>query len=128
MSADGDGRQDHGHANDGQAMDGPAPAEWRADVDALAFRPAGHAGFCMVHRLAFRVLVGASAAPEDCLALFAGERAAFETAARAKIARRTLAPEANFHLDSRDIRAALAGEHRRDRGATSCWAKWGRTP
>ncbi|SHO60205.1 hypothetical protein SAMN02745172_00213 [Pseudoxanthobacter soli DSM 19599] len=117
-----------GQSSDGQTSDGPARAEWRADVDALAFRPAGHAGLCMVHRLAFRVLVGPSAAPEDCLALFAGQRAAFETAAAAKIARRTLAPEANFHLDSRDIRAALAGENRRDGGASSCVAKWGRRP
>lgn len=118
------GRQTDG----GQTDDGAAPAEWRADVDALAFRPAGHAGLCMVHRLAFRVLVGPSAAPEDCLALFAGQRAAFETAAMAKIARRTLAPEANFHLDSRDIRAALADEQRRDGGVASCVAKWGRRP
>lgn len=79
---------------------------WRNDIDALAFRPAGHAGFCMVHRLALRTVMGRLASPEECLAWFEANRAAFETAARAKIVRASLNQDANFHLTSRDILAA----------------------
>jgi len=31
---------------------------WRDDIDALQFEPAGHGGLCLVHRLAFRRLLG----------------------------------------------------------------------
>ena len=33
-------------------------ALWRDDIDAVAFRPAGGESFCLVHRLAFRTLIG----------------------------------------------------------------------
>ena len=78
-------------------------ADWRDDIDALAFHPAGHAGFCMVHRLALRTVIGHAAAKEECLSYFAANRDIFEAAARAKIARAGLSPDANFHLTSRDI-------------------------
>jgi len=77
--------------------------EWRDDIDALAFRPVGHDGFCMVHRLALRTVIGRPAAPEECLEYFAANQAIFEAAARDKIARAGLPPDANFHLTSRDI-------------------------
>ena len=80
---------------------------WRSDIDALAFEPAGHAGSCTVHRLAFRTLLGRMPTPEDCVAFFAANAPAFQAAARAKIARRRLAPGANFHLTSRDVAAAI---------------------
>ena len=79
-------------------------AIWRGDIDALAFRPAGHAGSCVVHRRAFRVLVGRDAGREECLAFYDAHRGAFHSAARAKIARRAIRAEASFHLTSRDVR------------------------
>jgi hypothetical protein len=76
---------------------------WRDDIDALAFRPRGHAGLCLVHRLAFRSLLRREPVPADCLGYFDARRAAFEKAAADKIARRELPPDANFHLNSRDV-------------------------
>jgi hypothetical protein len=78
-------------------------ASWRDDLDALHFRPAGHEGACMVHRLAFRRLTGAHPSPEECRAYFARHRSAFERAARAKIVGRSLPSEASLHLTSRDV-------------------------
>ena len=79
-------------------------AVWRNDIDALAFRPAGHQGWCMVHRLALRTVIGRPASPAECLDYFTAHQSVFEEAARAKIARAVLPAEANFHLTSRDIR------------------------
>lgn len=79
------------------------PAVWRDDIDSVSFRPDGHVGPCVMHRLAFRTLMGRSPSPGDCLQLFAERRAAFEAAAACKIARRRLAPAAAFHITSRDI-------------------------
>jgi hypothetical protein len=84
-------------------------SDWREDIDALAFRPAGHAGFCMVHRLALRTVIGRPAAKEECLAWFAANRALFEAAARAKILRAALPADTNFHLTSRDITGQAEG-------------------
>ncbi|HMA52691.1 MAG TPA: DUF1488 family protein [Magnetospirillaceae bacterium] len=78
-------------------------AAWREDIDALEFRPAGHQGLCLVHRLTLRTVIGRLAAPEECLAYFAAHRERFEAAARDKIARAALPAGANFHLTSRDI-------------------------
>jgi hypothetical protein len=79
------------------------PAVWRDDIDSLSFRPDGHAGPCVMHRLAFRTLLGRPPSPDECLDLFAERRAAFEAAAARKIARRRLAPSAAFHITSRDV-------------------------
>jgi hypothetical protein len=79
---------------------------WRDDIDALAFRPAGHAGWCMVHHLALRTVMGRLAEPGDCLAYFTAHEARFAAAARAKILRAALSDDANFHLTSRDILSA----------------------
>jgi hypothetical protein len=81
-------------------------AVWRDDIDALSFRPDGHDGSCVMHRLAFRALLGGPASPADCLRLFADRRAAFEAAATRKIARRQLPPAAIFHITSRDVESA----------------------
>ncbi|AWU97681.1 DUF1488 family protein [Azospirillum ramasamyi] len=81
---------------------------WRAEIDALVFQPAGHGGWCAVHRLAFRALLGLrEPTPQDCLAHAAAHRAAFEAAAAEKIARRAYAAAASLHLTSRDIARAL---------------------
>ena len=81
-----------------------ADLSWRAEIDALVFRPAGHAGWCAVHRLAFRALLGMrEPAPEDCLAYAAAHRGAFEAAAAGKIAKRGYDVAASLHLTSRDV-------------------------
>lgn len=82
-------------------------AVWRAEIDALAFRPPGHQGWCAVHRLAFRALLGTTGAPDVCLAFFAVHRPAFDRAAVAKIAGRGLSASANLHLTSRDVARAM---------------------
>ena len=82
---------------------------WREDIDSLAFRPSGHAGYCVVHRLAFRTLLRGVALPETCRAFFADHRETFEAAARQKSALKGLAMDASFHLTSRDLRRSLAG-------------------
>ena len=80
----------------------PVP-EWRPDLDALAFRPSGHSGTCVVHRRAFRALVGHPASDHECLSYFHAELATFVAAALAKIARQNLTGTDNFHLTSRDV-------------------------
>lgn len=81
---------------------------WRADIDALVFRPAGHRGWCAVHRLAFRALLDRrEPTPADCLAYAAACRAAFERAAAGKIAARGYDAAASLHLTSRDLVRAL---------------------
>lgn len=84
----------------------PAVLEWRSDLDALAFRPTGHDGICVIHRLAFRTLLGHSGTHQDCLAYFHAQVSAFEAAALAKIGRRNLGSMDNFHLTSRDVNVA----------------------
>jgi hypothetical protein len=77
-------------------------AEWRADIDALQFTLAGGRA-CMVHRLAFRRLLGRTPQRDDCMAYFAARASTFRIAAASKIARCGIAVGRNFHLTSRDI-------------------------
>jgi hypothetical protein len=79
------------------------PANWRDDIDALAFQPNDHRGFCMVHRLAFRTLLRFRPEPGDCEAFFHVRERAFHAAANAKILRENVAVGINFHLTSRDV-------------------------
>jgi hypothetical protein len=79
------------------------PASWRDDIDALAFEPDDHRGFCMVHRRAFRTLLRFWPEPSDCQAFFRVHERAFHAAARAKIVREHVAQGINFHLTSRDV-------------------------
>ncbi len=80
---------------------------WRNDIDALAFEPEGRASTCMVHRLAFRTLLGRMPTPPDCLAYFKANERAFHEAACAKMLRRGLGSDSNFHLTSRDVAQAI---------------------
>ena len=80
---------------------------WRDDIDALAFQPAEHAGFCMVHRRAFRTLLRTTPAPRDCVEYFSAHQEAFLAAARAKLLRTAPPSNANFHLTSRDVTRQL---------------------
>ena len=82
---------------------------WRDDIEALAFRPEDHGGLCMVHRLAFRTLLGFGPAPEDCQAFFRAHERAFHAAARDRITRDGVADGANFHLNSREVGRRIAG-------------------
>ena len=82
-------------------------ARWRPEIDALAFRPPGHAADCVLHRLAFRALLGRpDPDPSDCASLFARREGDFVRAAAAKIAQRGLPAGAAFHLTSRDVARA----------------------
>jgi len=83
------------------------PGEWRSDIDSLSFQPQGHTGRCVVHRRAFQTLQGFKPTPEDCVAYYLRERAAFQRAAAAKISRAALPAGANFHLTSRDVLRAV---------------------
>jgi hypothetical protein len=82
-------------------------ATWRHDIDALAFRPGGHEGTCMVHRLAFRALMRLVPTPDACMAYFTAHEDTFRLSAQAKIRRQALPPDTNFHLTSRDLARAL---------------------
>jgi hypothetical protein len=82
-------------------------AVWREDIDSLAFIPGWHAGQCVVHRLAFRALIGPAPTPGDCLTFFLGHRAVFDAAARAKAELKGMPLDANFHLTSRDLKRVL---------------------
>ena len=85
-------------------------AVWRQEIEALAYRPEGHGGWCAVHRLAFRTLLARDPGPDECLAGFAERQAAFQRAAAVKIASRKLPSDANFHLTSRDVERAAVEE------------------
>lgn len=82
-------------------------AEWREDIDALQFAAANHGGVCVMHRLAFRSLLGFTPQRADCLAYFAIHSAAFEAAASVKVAAANVPAGRNFHLNSRDVSRQL---------------------
>jgi|EndMetStandDraft_5_1072996.scaffolds.fasta_scaffold332898_2 hypothetical protein len=77
-------------------------AEWCEDLDALQFAT-GDNRVCMVHRLAFRRLLGRGPHRDECLGYFAAHVQAFTTAAARKVEQRGIAAGRNFHLTSRDI-------------------------
>ncbi|HCD85739.1 MAG TPA: hypothetical protein DEQ45_18260 [Agrobacterium sp.] len=85
-------------------------AGWSDELDALRFAVPGHGAFCAVHRLAFKAVLGASPEREAALAFFQDHGAAFTAAALAKIERSALPAGRSLHLNSRDIRRAIAGE------------------
>lgn len=78
-------------------------AFWRSDLDALSFQPCEHTGECLVHRGAFRTLLGFDPSPADCERWFMSHHAAVYRAAAEKISRVRLQAHARFHLTSRDI-------------------------
>ena len=80
---------------------------WRSDIEALAFQPDGQHGFCMVHRRAFRTLLGFNPSPAECEAFFHANQTAFEAAASVKMADNKSASTMNFHLTSRDVARQL---------------------
>ena len=83
------------------------PVIWRGDIEAFAFQPAGRQGYCIVHRRAFRTLLGFSPTPQECESFFRAHLDAFQAAANAKIVEKNIASEVNFHLTSRDVARRL---------------------
>lgn len=61
----------------------------------------------MVHRHAFRTLLRAPPSPQQCVAFFTANQAAFQAAAHAKTLRAGLTNAENFHLTSRDVSRQL---------------------
>jgi hypothetical protein len=84
---------------------------WREDIDSLAFKPARHEGLCVVHRRAFRTLLGFDPAPNDCCGYFENKQSIFESAALKKISTANINVIGNFHLNSRDIRQVFRASH-----------------
>lgn len=82
-------------------------ATWRPDIDAVEFRPHDHSGVCMIHRLAFRTLIGRSPDATACVMFFADNKPAFLLAAENKISQGKIEIHRNFHLNSRDVRRFL---------------------
>ncbi|KAA3503120.1 hypothetical protein DXM27_09570 [Rhizobium rhizogenes] len=85
-------------------------AEWSDELDALRFAVPGHGAFCAVHRLAFKAVLGPDPVREAALAYFHENEAGFIAVALAKIKRSNLPAGRSLHLNSRDIRRAIAGE------------------
>ncbi|WP_313475891.1 hypothetical protein [Agrobacterium pusense] len=77
-------------------------ADWSEELDALRFAVPGHGAYCAVHRLAFKAVLGPSPADEAALAFFQHHQAAFVAA--------NFPAGRSLHLNSRDIRRAIAGE------------------
>lgn len=82
-------------------------AFWREDIDSLAFYVDQHEGLCVMHRRAFRALLGFDPTPQQCLDYFEQRRVVFVQSARNKIERAKIPSSANFHITSRDIRRAV---------------------
>ncbi|MBW9077936.1 hypothetical protein CFBP5875_02990 [Agrobacterium pusense] len=85
-------------------------AEWSEELDALRFAVPCHGAPCAVHRLAFKAVLGPNPAGQAALAFFHRHEAAFVSAALSKIERAKLPADRSLHLNSRDIRRAIAGE------------------
>lgn len=85
-------------------------AHWSDGLDALRFAVPGHGASCAVHRLAFKALLKTEPDKVAALAFFNEHHAAFIAAAHAKIDRLHLPSDRSLHLNSRDIRRAMAGE------------------
>jgi hypothetical protein len=82
-------------------------ATWRPDLDALQFH-AGNGSLCVVHRLAFRVLLGKVPKPAECLEYVRANPAVFAAAARRRLDAERETGRRSFHLNSRHIRRSIS--------------------
>ena len=81
---------------------------WVEKIDSLEFRPTGHKGTCVIHRLAFRVILkNARPTASQCLLFAKRYKSYFEEAALTKINEAELEGDRRFHITSRDIRNSL---------------------
>ncbi len=87
---------------------GENAAEWSDELDALRFSIPGHGALCAMHRLAFKALLPEEPCRDACLTFFAENRKVFLSAATAKIARLALPFDRSLHINSRDVRRAMA--------------------
>lgn len=78
-------------------------AEWRDDLDALQFAAGTGGALCMIHRLAFRSLIGREPQKQDCIEWYDHNAAVFQAAAIDKMTRLNLPKDRNLHIDSRDV-------------------------
>lgn len=90
-------------------QEGRDAAEWSDELDALRFTVPGHGAPCAMHRLAFKALLGQEPEKDACLRFFHENRTAFLMAAKSKINRLELPKDRSLHINSRDLRRALAG-------------------
>ncbi len=93
---------------------------WRAEINAIEFRPCGHRGSCVVHKLAIRTIVGFSPDAQDCLAFSRSHSDALVRAASAKIADGHIPVDKSFNLNSREIRAAISRSPRKSDAGKTC--------
>ena len=90
---------------------GENAADWSDELDCLRFPVPGHGALCAMHRLAFKALLRETPTEQACRAYFLENRDAFLAAARKKIERMTIAPDRGLHINSRDLRRAMATEN-----------------
>ncbi len=85
-------------------------ADWSDELDCLHFPVPGHGALCAMHRLAFKALLQEAPTAQTCRAYFLENRDAFLDAARKKIERMTIPSDRSLHINSRDLRRAMAVE------------------
>lgn len=85
----------------------PLDVAWRPDLDALQF-PAGNGSTCVVHRLAFKVLLGKVPEASECLDYVRANPAPFAAAARRRLNEESGIGRRSFHLNSRHIRRSIS--------------------
>jgi len=91
-------------------------ARWRTDIESLVFPIRDQAATCVVHRGAFRTLLGAEPTPQACLTYFEEFEDAFRAAASLKIMRKCIPVGTNLHLTSRDVTRELIESKQIERG------------
>jgi len=79
-------------------------ARWRTDIESLVFPIRDQAATCVVHRGAFRTLLGAEPTPQACLTYFEEFEDAFRAAASLKMTRKYIPVGTNLHLSSNESR------------------------
>ena len=89
-------------------------AEWRDDLDALQFAAGDGGASCMIHRLAFRRLIGREPDKQLCLDWYNDKVAVFQAAAIDKMTRLNLPKDRNLHIDSRDVSRQMMASNATD--------------
>ena len=88
----------------------PGEPRWEEAQDCVVFAVelGEYRGEVFVPRRLFHDLLGRRPTPEQCVELFHTHRVVFERISEAKLRARELAPDANLHLTTRDLRRARA--------------------
>lgn len=80
-------------------------AQWAAEADAVRFS-APNGGSCLIHRLAFRALLGRDPRVAECVDFVNLNIEAISAAAATRLSSAKIGRGINFHLNSRQIRRA----------------------